>query len=198
MVAWERLEDEEEGGEIQRPPYLENAERIATELSLRTAEMSSIDVTQCIWALGRLEIRDESLVCAFASRAKELVPVMNSVESSNVLWGLAKVRFKSRDSELVGALTDRLTSESLKVSPQEAASALYALGRLRFQDEQVYDRLSRIMINQINDASAQGIANALWAYRAVHLQPPKELLNLWATQKLGLVSAEFQKAYSDT
>jgi hypothetical protein len=189
LIAWERLDYEED--EIQEPPYLESAKKIASELCLRASELSTVDATQCIWALGRLRIKDAGIVSSIANRAKELVPMMNAVEVSNILWGLGKLRFN--DPELVATLTNRLTTESLRVSAIEAASTLYALGRLRVRDEEVFDKLSSIMIAQIRDASAQAIANALWAYQTVHLKPPEELLTLWATQKLGLVGVQFQK-----
>jgi hypothetical protein len=184
MIAWER-QDIEENEEVQTPPYLENANAIASELSLRTNDLSPVDVTQCIWALGRLQVANEDVVQSFADRAKDLVPLMNSVEVSNILWGLAKARHT--DDELISKLTDRLTKDSLHVSPREAASALYALARMRVQDEQVFDKLSQIIIAQIDNTSAQALANTLWAYQAVQLRPPRALLNLWATEKLGLV-----------
>jgi hypothetical protein len=127
MIAWER-QDMEEDEEVQAPPYLENANVIASELSLRTSDLSPVDVTQCIWAPGRLQIANEDVVQSFADRAKDLVPLMNSVEVSNILWGLAKARHI--DEDMISKLTDRLTTDSLQVSPREAASALYALGRM--------------------------------------------------------------------
>jgi hypothetical protein len=70
--------------------------------------------------------------------------------------------------------------------------ALYALGRMRVAEEEVFESLSMIMIEHIDETSAQGIANTLWAYRNVSLRPPPQLLNLWALQKLGLVTFDMK------
>jgi hypothetical protein len=40
----------------------------------------------------------------------------------------------------------------------------------------------------LESASAQAIANALWAYRTVEIPPPRELMDSWVIQKLGLDS----------
>jgi hypothetical protein len=61
MIVWERTDfgvDEDPA----TPPYFGHALKIATELSSRESELSPVDVTQCIWALGRLGIK-EPLVC---------------------------------------------------------------------------------------------------------------------------------------
>lgn len=210
MIAWEspdyKYREEEGDDEVHKPPYLENAKMIAIELSRRVNEMSPADVTQCIWALGKLEIKvrgDEEteymkVVSSMANRAKEFAPQLSAIEISNILWGLGKLKF-SKESELVSTLTNRLTnvnaeaSPLLRVSAKTAATTLYALGTLRFCDEEVFNKLSGIILSQIQDASAQAIANALWAYEVVDLEPPNELLNSWAIQRLGLVGVEFQK-----
>ena len=113
---------------------------------------------------------------------------MNAVEISNILWGLSKTRYGA--GALVDRLASRISDGSVEVTAKEAATALYALGRMRVADEEVFASLSKIMIDNIDETSAQGIANTLWAYRNVSLRPPPQLLNLWALQKLGLVSFE--------
>ena len=170
-------------------PYVTSAQTIAVALSRRAEEMSPVDVTQCIWAMGRLgSICDEYVMSCFADRAMDLVADMNAVEISNILWGLSKTRYGA--GALVDRLASRISDGSVEVTAKEAATALYALGRMRVADEEVFASLSKIMIDNIDETSAQGIANTLWAYRNVSLRPPPQLLNLWALQKLGLVSFE--------
>jgi hypothetical protein len=189
IIAWERQEMEllyDEDSEMEDPPYLENALKIAKELSTRAEELSPSDVAQIFWGIGRLEIEDDELVSVFANRTIEISSSMNSVEVSNVLWGIAKVQF--RDGKLVGSLSDRLAADDIIISsPQVASSILFSLGRLQWKDETVYQKLSKIMIDQIQDVNAQSVANTLWAFRVVRLSPPQELLNTWAITRLGLV-----------
>ena len=52
------------------------------------------------------------------------------------------------------------------------------------------------MIERIDEASAQAVANTLWAYRAVRMTPPKELSASWASEKLGIVSID-PECFSD-
>ena len=57
---------------------------------------------------------------------------------------------------------------------------------MEIQDENVLSAMSAIMMTQVETASAQSIANALWAYRTVELPPPRQLMDSWVIQKLGL------------
>ena len=191
MIAWERQDmtlQADEDIEMEDPPYLKNALNIAKELSSRAEELSPTDVAQIVWGIGRLEIQDDELVSVFANRAIDICSSMNSAEISNVLWGIAKVQF--RDGKLIGSLSDRLTADDILISsPREAASILFSLGKLRWKDEPVFRKLSKIMISQIRDVNAQSVANTLWAFRAVRMRPPRELLDTWAITRLGLVPA---------
>ena len=45
------------------------------------------------------------------------------------------------------------------------------------------------MIEDIQDVNAQSIANTLWAFKAVRMRPPRELLDTWAIARLGIVPA---------
>ena len=112
------------------------------------------------------------------------------------MWGLGKFGFQ-HDKEMIRSLITRLVVETSQVSPKEAASTLYTLGRLNFRDEEAFEKLSRVLIDHIEDVSAQAIANTLWAYRAVELTPPTDLLNLWATQKLGLVGIQTMQTLNE-
>jgi hypothetical protein len=61
MIVWEHTDfgaDEDPA----TPPYFDHTLKIATKLSSCESELSPVDVTQCIWALGRLGIK-EPLVC---------------------------------------------------------------------------------------------------------------------------------------
>jgi hypothetical protein len=194
MIEWESMQfDPNKDNKAVTPPYLDHAYEIAVELAARANELSKVDVAQCIWALGRLEMCEHSVVLAFAKRAEKHVDSMNAVEISNVLWGLAKVGYHDRKSLLISTLSNKLTTlDSMNVSLKAAATALYALGKMEIRDEYVFDKLSQIMISHIDDASAQAVANALWAHKRVQLRPPKEMLNLWAIQKLGVTGLQFQ------
>lgn len=191
MIAWERqdmelLDDEE--AEMEDPPYLENALKIAGELAARAEELSAVDVAQVMWGIGKLEILDEELMSVFGNRTIDISSSMNAAEISNVLWGVAKVQF--RDGKLIGSLSDRLASNDIHVSsPRVASSILFSLARLQWKDEIVFEKLSKTMIDDIENVNAQSVANTLWAFRAVRMRPPRELLDTWAITTLGIVPA---------
>jgi hypothetical protein len=189
MIAWERQEMElidDENAEIEDPPYLENALSIAKELSGRGNELSSEDVAQIVWGIGRLEVQDDEIMSVFANRTMEICSSMNSIEVSNILWGLSRIQYL--DGKLLGSLSERLSDDDIRISsPRVAASILFSLGRMRWKDEFLFQKLSGIMIDQIENVNAQSVANTLWAFRAVRMRPPRELLDTWAVTRLGIV-----------
>ena len=75
---------------------------------------------------------------------------------------------------------------------QEASIIIYALGRMNIRDIDVFRNLTNYVLQyHINTASAQTIANILWAHQTVHIEPPRQLLDSWASLKLpGLVIAQ--------
>jgi hypothetical protein len=195
MVEFEQIEFDDDRA-VRCPPYLQNAMSIAQELCSRSNELTSADVTQCIWALARLGVRDNSILRPMTARAMAIANSINTIEATNILWALGKIRYI--DLDLTSILTEKLTKTPRQASPKQAASALYALGRLQVKDKELYDTLARSLVDQIHDTSAHAIANVLWAYKTVNLKPPEELLNLWASEKLGLlVGVQFQKPGDD-
>ncbi|CAB9513998.1 expressed unknown protein [Seminavis robusta] len=212
MTVWEQQQQQQrqlEGAEQgdpedscldHSPPYLPSANQIATFLTEHNKQMkmNAQDVAQSMWAMGRLQtvqkdISDEysEIMEKLVSRATILAPRLTMQETSNVLWGMSMTGFRCCDP-LVQSFTDRILHVHEfaleKPSPKEAASIMIALGRMDIQDEQVFEALSNDMLDQIECASAQAIANALWAHRAVHIPPPEQLLDRWAIEKLGLVA----------
>lgn len=100
-------------------------------------------------------------------------------------------RIRSKEYKVIYDLTRRfaVTGTLPDLASQEAANILYSLGRLDIRDETIFRNLSKVIMNKIDCTSAQAVANVLWAHRAVFLPPPQELLNRWASEKLGVVSA---------
>lgn len=195
MVEFEPMEFDHDKS-LQLPPYLDGAIGIAEELGSRSNELTTADVTQCIWALAKLGVENDALLYTLTARATSIANSMNTIEATNILWALGKMRYINLD--LISSLTEKIISASRPASPKQAASALYALGRLQVKDKALYDSLSCSILDQIDDTSAHAIANVLWAYHTVKLKPPAELLNLWATEKLGLlVGAQFQHTRDD-
>ena len=69
--------------------------------------------------------------------------------------------------------------------PQAASIILYSLGRMNIRDVDVFRCLTNYVLKyQIDTASAQTIANILWAHRSVHIEPPQQLLESWTMLKL--------------
>lgn len=179
MRLWEADYGEEEEVGL---PYLEAARDYAAFLASKASQLNSKDVSQALWAIGRLGIKDSNVVKSFARQASRVSPECNSLEVSNILWGLSRVGYD--DCEVISVLTGRMLD--LEPSPQEAATVLYALGRMGIRDEEVFSAMSEVMMGQLESASAQAIANALWAYRTVEISPPRELMDSWVLEKLGL------------
>ena len=179
MMAWES----DQNGELEsEPPYFKAAREYAAFLASLATQLTARDVSQAIWASGRLGIADFKIVCAFAYRARQVAPNCTSQEVATILWGLSKVGYDDR--AVILAFTNRL--KDLHPTSQEGATVLYALGRMDIRDDIVFSSMSNVMMEQLETASAQAVANALWAHRAVHIAPPQELLDSWAIQKLGL------------
>jgi len=194
IFAWERQEVELDGFTFKGntdPPYLAGAKVITEELSCRAEELSPADIAQIIWALGRLNLREEdNMMSSFVHRSIGLAAKLSSAQISNILWGMAQTQH--RDTDVIKILVDRLTSPSVLVSPKEAASALFSLGKLDWCDEVAFEKLSHTMIDQIDAANAQSIANTLWAYKTVGLVPSQKLMDTWASEKLGLQSVNIR------
>jgi len=184
MAQWEKGESDDE--ETRQPPYLASAAELATYIAYHADELSAKDVAQSLWALARMQLRDAKLVDPLVDRAEELSGEFNSQEVANILWALSNL--KTKDLRAVFTLTRRF-AEPMKenaLKPQEAANVLHAMGKMDVRDEVVFRHLSQQMLDQIDSTSAQAIANAMWAHRAVYLEPPQRLLDTWATQKLGV------------
>eukprot|EP00977_Amphora_coffeiformis_P013510 scaffold3571_cov176-Amphora_coffeaeformis.AAC.26 len=171
------------------PLYLLNIADLVAEIVERADYLTPKDTAQALYTLGLLEYKEQGIVSVLAQRAKELSSLFNGQELANVLWGISKAESKSFD--VVFVLIRRLEDDdSLNLSPQEASNVLYALGRLDLRHEAVFTKLCNLILDQIESASAQSVANVLWASRAVYFRPPQKLLDTWAIKKLGLVAIE--------
>jgi hypothetical protein len=190
MMAWE-IEPEEEH-DTPAHPYLASATIMATFLGSQAETLTTKDVAQSIWAIGRLHIYDAAVLSPLANRAKAVAKHLTAQEIANIFWSLSKV--KSQDFGLIFLLMRRISHDtSLALTPQEAANILYALGRLDIRDEDVFKVLSNIILDQIEVVSASAIANVIWAHRVVYITPPQQLIDNWReAQKLGHIAAVLQ------
>ena len=176
-------------------PYHRAAIELVAHLSSSVDEMTTKDVAQSLWAVGRLEMEEEN-VLPLIHKAQDLAPELNHQEVANCLWAMSRIR--SKESKAVFHLTRRFTKEMQDgPSPQEAANIVYALGRLDIRDEEVFSNLSHVIMDQIEGATAQAVANVLWAYDNVYISPPRQLLDRWANEKLGLVSVQSKDPYEN-
>lgn len=180
---------EEPRGSIDNrpPPYMKSAERFVGFLTANGNHMTPKQISQTIWATGCLRMSDPAVADEMASIALRNAALFNSREIANIIWGFSKVNYNNPEviSELVQQITE---SAALKkdCGSQEAANILYALGKLQICDAIAFESFSYILMSHLQNASSQGIANALWAHDVVGLDPPRELLGCWAREKLGL------------
>ena len=165
---------------------------MARYLGIHSPDLTSRDVTQSLWALGMLHMSDPNLTRPLIRRAQDLAHELNTQEVANILLALSRI--KSEEFKAIFDLTRRFASVDkmalTRASTQEAANIIYSLGRLNIRDEEVFNHLSSILMENIEETSAQAIANVLWAHRIVHIPPPRELLDRWTIKKLGLISVQ--------
>lgn len=170
------------------PPYMNAALEIASNLSMRPNEMSPKDIAQSLWSLAKLKLHAPAIVEPFLLTVKRrhLYNEFTSQEISNIVWALSKM--EEEDCEFVKLLANTLLSGKIssQVKAQEAANMLYALAKLRIEDEKLYLDLSDILMKQVDSATSQAIANALWAHEQMDLIPPQKLFNKWAEKRLGI------------
>lgn len=68
-----------------------------------------------------------------------------------------------------------------------SSSVCFSLGRIEHRDPKFFAAMSNAMIEKIDQASSQSIANVLLAYEAVNIIPPRILLDSWTNEKLGIM-----------
>ncbi len=190
MISWEDfLMEKMEYGEFTPPPYVESGKYFAAYLASCSGNMSPKDISQSIWAIGRLKITDSEIINPLADMAKVMATneEFNSQEIANILWALSKVDFD--DVETVSKLTEQIQRPMIleSTSPQEAANVLYALGKMGIRDAEAFSSMNTVLMRQLDSATTQTIANALWAHDTVNLQPPRQLFDSWAKEKLDIV-----------
>jgi hypothetical protein len=222
---------QQQQSDLLAPPYLRSARQFAQHLALHRDRMTTKDVAQTIWALGRLRIMDYAeIVEPLALAASDVAPNCNAQEIANILWGLSKVDYHPfhplildtpnylQEQAVISNLTRRMMMPEVlhDCSSQEAATVLYALGRMKVRNESVFAAMSSVMMQRLTDThphpdkhhtleeegggdgkqrhrgasrvvSAQSIANALWAHQEVGIKPPQSLFDSWAFGMVNVV-----------
>lgn len=180
-------------------PFEKAAFEMAHYLGTHSYKLTSRDVTQSLWAIGTLQILDRDITGPLIRRSQDLVHELNTQEVANILLALSRI--KSEEFKAVFDLTRRFTNVKdvalALPTTQEAANIIYSLGRLNIRDEEVFRYLTSILMGNIEETSAQAVANVLWAHRIVHIPPPRELLDRWTIKKLGLVSFQSRLEIDD-
>jgi len=190
MITWEDpLRERIEYGDVKTPPYVKSGERFVNHLVSHCELLSAKDISQTMWAIGRLQIIDDSIISPLAYKAAELSQreEFNSQELANIIWALSKTGFK--EEEIVSVLTTEICKPYVSdhATSQEAANVLYALGRMHIRDEETFSCMNAVLMRQLDKSTTQAIANALWAHDSVDLQPPRLLFDSWAKEKLDIV-----------
>eukprot|EP00956_Cyclotella_meneghiniana_P022260 scaffold41844_cov46-Cyclotella_meneghiniana.AAC.3 len=189
MIRYEKFASEIDS----QPPYLDSVVLFFGYLIDHGEQMTPLHISQTIWSLGvfyargSLKDADPALARDLSSIAMQNVDHFNTQEIANIVWAFSKVDFS--DAAIITRLIRHVTTSS-KLSEactsQEASNMIYALGKMHIRESVLFNELSLILMNQLQGASSQAIANALWAYDAVALEPPIELMGCWAREKLGM------------
>ena len=193
MSGWEGMNNGQEytkEASLGIPPYVESAEAYVSNLLSRKGDMSPKDVAQTIWSIGRLsELIEigESGINEFASLAVNLADKFNGIELSSVLYGLARLGF--HDEDVVDVLTSRFLDPSVlaRSTAREISSVMFSVGMMGHRDADLFAKLSTAMMENIDETSSESIANALTAYEAIDMAPPRILFDRWASEKLGII-----------
>ena len=171
------------------PPYIESAHKYVQFLSQNPNQLSPKQISQTIWAIGRLRLSDRVLVEEMGDVASRMHSLLNAREVANIIWGLSRVDYDK--PEVVSKIAKRIMSPNVfeECTVQEASMLLFALAKLQISEEDalsLFPSLSMILKRQLNDATSQSIVNALWAHEALGIPPPEELLSIWAQDRLGM------------
>lgn len=190
MIRYEKFASE-------HPPYMDSVELFFGYLIERGNQMTPLHISQTIWSLGSLKVNDPTLAKELSSIAMKNVDQFNTQDTANIVWAFSKVDF--RDAVIITRLIRHVTDSSKlreTCTSQEASNMIYALGKLHIRDSDLFNALSLILMNSIQGATSQAIANALWAYDNVALEPPIELMGCWAREKLGMDAFSIISGYS--
>jgi hypothetical protein len=171
------------------PPYVKSALKYVQFLSENRDQVSPKQISQSIWAIGRLRISDRILIEAMGEIASCLHASLNAREIATTIWGLSKVEYDN--TEVISKVVRRIMAPHIteECTAQEASMLLFALGKLQICEEEalvLFSSLSMILKRQLNDATSQSILNALWAFEVAGIAPPPELLSTWAQDRLGM------------
>ncbi|KAL3766550.1 hypothetical protein ACHAW5_000785 [Stephanodiscus triporus] len=181
--------DESDNIVLHVPPYVKSAHKFVHFLIKNRDQVSPKQISQSIWAIGRLRLSDRFLIDEMGRIALSLHASLNAREIANIIWGLSKVNYDN--PEVISNIVRRIISPHItkECTAQEASMILFALGKLRICEEEalvLFASLSMVLKRQLIDATSQSIANALWAHEVLGIAPPPELLSTWAQDRLGM------------
>merc|ERR1712232_5833 len=123
-----------------------------------------------------------------AEQATKLLSTCFACEIANILWGLSNIGFDQK--EPVITISRRMLDSDVSASPKEAACVLYALATMGVTEDEIFSNLTSSMISQMDQVSAQALANTLYAYKTANKRPPRTLLDAWVTERLGIVGIQ--------
>lgn len=138
----------------RRPSLIES---LCRGVERGAAALTAREVANVLNALARMGRRDEALLAALGTAARERCGEFNSQEAANAFNAFAK--FGVADSMLLGALcrASRRVVDDLK--PQELASVFNALAKFEFEDKALLGALRRASLGRIDRFNAQDVAN---------------------------------------
>jgi len=178
-----------EHGKTSAPPYVRSAKTFASFLVSQRSKMSPKDISQAILSLGYMRISDDYILKPLAYKAVEFADEskFNSQELANIVWALSKLNLE--DEVVFLHLTSQLRSPHImdQCTSQEAANVLYALGKMKIRDKDTFECMDEVLMRNLDGATTQAIANALWAHECVNLAPHRKLFDSWALEKLNIV-----------
>jgi hypothetical protein len=128
--------DESDNIALRIPPYVESAHKYVQFLTENRDQISPKQISQSIWAMGRLRLSDRVLIDEMGEIALCMHASLNAREIANTVWGLSKVDYQ--ESEVISKIVRRIMSPhiSKECTAQEASMLLFALGKLQICEEE--------------------------------------------------------------
>lgn len=184
------------------PPYFKSMVSMISHVISYADELSVQDITQTLWTMSHFDLlayerfngdkeNVDINIEPLLTQVIALISAFNTYERATLLWSFSRMPVLTPTLARIIFLITRPFAQPSNVEhlaidePQAASIILYSLGRMNIRDIDVFRYLTNHVLEyQIETASAQAIANILWAHRSVHIEPPKQLLESWAMLKL--------------
>eukprot|EP01023_Acetabularia_acetabulum_P061265 TRINITY_DN73989_c0_g1_i1.p1 TRINITY_DN73989_c0_g1~~TRINITY_DN73989_c0_g1_i1.p1 ORF type:complete len:194 (-),score=-0.15 TRINITY_DN73989_c0_g1_i1:26-541(-) len=139
----------------------------------QVGSMNSQSISNCAWSLAKYigsDIKQKKqyvFLDAFrvlCERALVVVKYMNSQESINWLWAMAKFGLKNNQYMKL-AIEQAINTTKNNFKEQAVSNVLWAIATLQYQDIKAVQSFVMLFKMCFNKMSGHGITNSLWSFQ---------------------------------